>query len=88
MVALQIPLDNIDNGATTTESSYTYSSEDGLSVYGVQWEKKPSRLTHTAFSPYVLFSGKHMEIDVLNVFNLGNTPFPYFMTISGQWFEA
>ncbi|KAL0679508.1 hypothetical protein Bca4012_007489 [Brassica carinata] len=43
------------------------SSEDGLPVYRVLWEKHPSRFSHTAFSPYVLFSGKHMEIDVLNV---------------------
>ncbi|CAN7099319.1 unnamed protein product [Brassica rapa subsp. narinosa] len=53
------------------------SSEDGLPVYRVLWEKHPSRFSHTAFSPYVLFSGKHMEIDVLN--------FPYAYRFSSSF---
>ncbi|CAN6995802.1 unnamed protein product [Brassica rapa subsp. trilocularis] len=53
------------------------SSEDGLPVYRVLWEKHPSRFSHTAFSPYVLFSGKHMEIDVLN--------FPYAYRFSSYF---
>ena len=61
------PLDNIHNGATATKTTYAFKFCGWAACILCLVGEVAVTFYSYSFSPYVLFSGKHMEIDPLNV---------------------